>query len=607
MAKHCDVKKVTRDGGGVFNSSLNRRRSRCRCALRRKERREVVRRSGGERHRERERESELGKGSVYDPQILDEYFNSRPLKVTARIGEILAATSRGLLASVALPQQKRFSAYREIIEELGPAFMKIAQTLSTRADLIGEELAAELGSLQDRAKPFSNRLAYKIIEQELGRSPLDIFEEMDETPVAAASFGQVYRATLEGGQAVAVKVQRPNVLENIAVDIYVLRLALNLVKKLAGMSRDLRLIADEVGSGLFSELDYKMEASNAQTFAEAHVNLEYVVVPKPIFQLTTERVLTTEWVDGSSPASLFEEVNSGGADCKDSGALVKLKQMVNMGVACSLNQLLSSGVMHADPHPGNLLFTTEGKLAYIDFGLLTIVTPGHRHGMLSSILHMSSGDWNGFVEDMDRMELLKPTVDKKVLGSDLGEMMGGSSFNNFKKLLKVMAILGLKYKFTLPPYYVLVVRSLATLEGIALQVDADFKIVSAAVPQALYIILNSKRSFPSEVLESFLLKPSGLLREERIAKVLEVLKDKNQPTNRVNRLGERGEENFGLVPYLRKWYDVFQTATVALREKPVALLHFWFISIRAASAILRRALNMRLGKMKADVLKRCFV
>ena len=154
-------------------------------------------------------------------------------------------------------------------------------------------------------------------------------------------------------------------LENIAVDIYVLRLALNLVKKLAGMSRDLRLIADEVGSGLFSELDYKMEASNAQTFAEAHVNLEYVVVPKPIFQLTSERVLTTECFDGSSPVSLFEEVNSGGADCKDSGALVKLKQMVNMGVACSLNQLLSSGVMHADPHPGNLLFTTEGKLAYI--------------------------------------------------------------------------------------------------------------------------------------------------------------------------------------------------------------------------------------------------
>jgi aarF domain-containing kinase len=406
---------------------------------------------------------------------------------------------------------------------------------------------------------------------------------------------------------VAVKVQRPNAHQSIAVDIFILRLVLSLVKKATGMTRDLRLIADEVGAGLFSELDYRGEAQNALTFAQAHNKLDYVIVPKPLLGLTTRRVLTMEWIEGSSPAALFEELDreekerrkpvSASARREEieegEGSRAKLKQMVNMGVACSLNQLLSTGVMHADPHPGNLLFTAEGKLAYVDFGLLTRVTPQHRYGMLSSILHMSSGDWEGFVGDMDTMELLKPTVSKRELATDLHERMGESSLNNFKKLLKVMAALGLKYKFTLPPYYVLVVRSLATLEGIALQVDSDFKIVSAAVPQALYIILNSTErngsSFGSDLLEDFLLKPSGLLQEERISKVLDVLKDKNQPTNRgLLLLGGKEPKRGGLrwKTYLGKWCDVFKSASSALRGRPLALLHFWYISIRTVSLLL---------------------
>merc|ERR1712157_194836 len=239
-----------------------------------------------------------------------------------------------------------------------------------------------------------------------------------------------------------------------------------------------------------------------------------------------------------------------------------------------------------------------------DFGLLTRVTPQHRYGMLSSILHMSSGDWEGFVEDMDTMELLKPTVVKGRLATDLYEKMGRSSFNNFKKLLKVMTALGLKYKFTLPPYYVLVVRSLATLEGIALQVDSNFKIVSAAVPQALYIILNSKSgSFRKDLLEHFLLRPSGLLQEERITKVLDVLKDRNQPTNRG--VGSHQSQGMsGLGSYLGKCCDVFKSASNALRGKPLALLHFWYISIRTVALLLiQNFIQKNFVKSKHDVVQ----
>ena len=539
---------------------------------------------GGRRRRRREalsrpcstssRDSEGLSTGEYDPIALDEYFGTRPTLVAKRLGEVALAGLRGAAAAATLPKARQTRAFRDIVENLGPAFMKIAQTLSTRPDLIGQDLAAELGSLQDRAKPFSNRTALRIIEEDLGCPPLKIFEDIEDDPVAAASFGQVYKARLRPSADpsrssaasrgyVAVKVQRPRALESIAVDVYILRAALHLVKLAAGMTRDLRLIADEIGAGLYSELDYEQEAANALVFAEAHESLDYVVVPRPIEGLTTRRILVTEWVDGQSPASLFEDLRGGGSG---TAAGAKLKDLVNMGVACSLNQLLSTGVMHADPHPGNLLFTREGKLAYVDFGLLTRVAQRHRYGMLSSILHMSTGDWQGFVEDLDQLELLKPSVRKQDLVRDLEATMGTSSITNFKKLLKVMASLGVKYKFTLPPFYVLVVRSLATLEGIALQVDADFKIVSAAVPQALLVLLDL-HTIPKDLVRGFFTK------REVVARVVDVLEKEKRRSRR------------------RKILSVFGRASLALKTNPLALARFWRISIQTVA--LRSFANIK--------------
>jgi len=515
-----------------------------------------------------------GAAGEYDPHVLESYFKTRPVLVANRLLEVLAAGTRAL-ASTAMfrsDRSKQYAAYREIVERLGPAFMKIAQTLSTRPDLIGEDLASELGSFQDRARPFSNRLAFEIMEEELGRPIQEVFQDIDENPVAAASLGQVYRAQLfpssghSSGKAVAVKVQRPGALEKIAVDIYILRGVLQAVKIMTGMTRDLRLIADEVGSGLYGELDYRIEAENAQAFAAAHQGLGYLVVPEPLPGLTTERVLTMEWVDGSSPANLFldfvDDEEGAAKNPAAAEAELKLKKLVNMGVACSLNQLLKTGVMHADPHPGNLIYTDGGKLAYVDFGLLTRVEPRHRQGMLSSILHMSNGDWRGFVDDLDQLELLKPTVRKEDLERDFDEMMGKSTFKNFSKLLKVMAKLGVKYKFTLPPFYVLVVRSLATLEGIALQVDSEFKIVSAAVPQAL-VVLSESEALPTELFQSYL---TG----EMISKVLDVFEERREP--RTN----------------RKLFGLFRRVSRALLTKPAALLRFWCIALKT---VVRRLLT----------------
>ena len=311
--------------------------------------------------------------------------------MSGRVVEILAAAVRAvpLIARLrdaspdAQHPSKGGGELRAIVESLGPVFLKLGQTLSTRPDVVGGVLASELGALQDAAQPFDSRLAFAIIEAELGIPATEAFAHIGAAPVAAASFGQVYRARLRGassrgrGRDVAVKVQRPRVRERVALDVYILRVALRWIKLAAGMSRDLPQIADEIGAGLFGELDYVREAENARRFARANRGLDYVRVPKPFAELTTPRVLTMDWVEGKSTAALVAEMEAaaaggpgvagvagGEAAAMANAARLRgdLVDAVKLGVRCTMHQLLDSGIMHADPHPGNILVTRDGKV-----------------------------------------------------------------------------------------------------------------------------------------------------------------------------------------------------------------------------------------------------
>ena len=183
--------------------------------------------------------------------------------------------------------------------------------------------------------------------------------------------------------------------------------------------------------------------------------------------------------------------------------------------------------------------------------------------MLSSILHTSSGDWVRFVEDMDALDLLKPSADRDELAKDLHSEMGTEGLSNFKRLLQVLAKLGLKYKFTLPPYFVLVVRSLATLEGIALQLDEDFEIIPASVPVALSLVATQSDRGAPALLEEFLLNSeTGKLRDDRVLQVLRLASSK---------------ELMGF----RKSVGAFCRITMALRRRPAAVMHLWWIALKA--------------------------
>jgi len=217
----------------------------------------------------------------YCPERAEAAFARRPLAVARRLGAVAGAA-----ASLGLREARgRWRAAPEAggagggggvdeaelcgaLEALGPTFVKLGQTLSTRADLVGEATAGKLAKLQDAAAPFSTSEAFRILKAELGGTVTNFFADLSFEPVASASFGQVYKCTTLDGREVAVKIQRPGALEAVALDVYLLRRALGVVRRVVGMSRDLGPLADELGRGLYAELDYRREAANCAKFAE---------------------------------------------------------------------------------------------------------------------------------------------------------------------------------------------------------------------------------------------------------------------------------------------------------------------------------------------------
>lgn len=207
-----------------------------------------------------------GLTTSYDAEELISYFSRRPWSVLGRLIHVTQQFANLYVSLKFSPKDALSDELCRFLSSLGPTFVKLGQTLSTREDLVGRDIARALSDLQMAAPPFSDSLAYDVISNELGASPGTKYQTLSEKHVAAASLGQVYKGTARTGESVAVKVQRPNVLDSIALDVYVLRLGLGLVRTMAGINSDIRNIADEVGKGLFAELDYTVEATQVSSY-----------------------------------------------------------------------------------------------------------------------------------------------------------------------------------------------------------------------------------------------------------------------------------------------------------------------------------------------------
>ncbi len=424
----------------------------------------------------------------YDPAAITRIYAGHPQRLLRRLWQTLVPIGL-LLIGLAVdwllgllnnPDRARSRAREcaELLVDLGPAFIKAGQALSTRPDIVPPVLLEELSQLQDQLPGFDSTLAMACIEDDLGAPVDEIYESLDREPISAASLGQVHRGVLKGGQAVAVKVQRPGLREQITLDLYIVRNIAAWLNSNIGLIRsDLVALIDELGSRVFEEMDYLNEASNAETFRDLHRHNPRIAVPAIYREATSRRVLTMEWINGVKLTNL-EAVRAMGIDPDD---------MVEVGVSCSLQQLLEHGFFHADPHPGNLLALEDGRLCYLDFGMMSEVSRESRTGLIQAVVHLVNRNFGKLSKDFVTLGFLAEDVDLAPIVPAFESVFSqalemGVNRMDFKSVTDDMSGVMYKFPFRVPPYYALIIRSLVTLEGIALSVDPDFKILGAAYP-----------------------------------------------------------------------------------------------------------------------------
>ncbi|WP_320663571.1 ABC1 kinase family protein [Prochlorococcus sp. MIT 1223] len=424
----------------------------------------------------------------YDPEAIRRIYQRNPSRLLTRLWQTLIPIALFLgkifwekTIGVLKDQEKardRSKEFTNLLVKLGPAFIKAGQALSTRPDVVPQLVLEELAQLQDQLPGFDGDLAMACIEQDLNVEIHDIFEKIEKEPISAASLGQVHKGILKNGHIVAVKVQRPGLREQITLDLYIVRnIAYWLKANIKLIRSDLVALIDELGKRVFEEMDYLNEADNAERFRELHKHNEQIAVPKIYREVTSRRVLTMEWIDGVKLTNI-EKVKELG---------FKPKEMIEIGVSCSLQQLLEHGFFHADPHPGNILALKNGKLCYLDFGMMSNVTKESRTGLIKAVVHLVNKNFDKLSKDFVELGFLPREVNLEPIVPAFEKVFSkavkvGVNKMDFKRVTDDLSGVMYKFPFQLPPYYALIIRSLITLEGIALSVDPKFKILGAAYP-----------------------------------------------------------------------------------------------------------------------------
>jgi predicted unusual protein kinase regulating ubiquinone biosynthesis (AarF/ABC1/UbiB family) len=430
---------------------------------------------------------QLAELKQYNPEAIARYFRYRPWLAWGRLLVIIWSFAGFIFSlkwddwqdQVEENQGKRATQLRTLLTDLGPTFIKVGQALSTRPDLIRKDFLAELIKLQDQLPPFDNDLAYQIIETELDRSIGEIFRELSSQPVAAASLGQVYRGRLLSGEEVAVKVQRPNLRPLLTRDLYLMRWAASWLAPWLplNLGHDLTLIVDEFGTKLFEEIDYINEGRNAEKFAHNFRNDPQVKVPGIYWNYTSNHVLTLEWINGFKLTDT-QNIQSVGLDPE---------AIIQIGVTTGLQQLLEHGFFHADPHPGNLFAMADGRMAYIDFGMMDQLEETTKESLVDALVHLVNKDYADLAEDFVNLGFLAANTNiapivpalEAVLGNAIGKNV--QDFN-FKTITDEFSELMYEYPFRVPAKFALIIRSLVTQEGIALSLNPNFKIVEVGYP-----------------------------------------------------------------------------------------------------------------------------
>ncbi len=475
----------------------------------------------------------------YDPDAIDSIYKKNPIRLVRRLWQTLLPIGLFLLGvgwekiigSLKNNERKIYRAkeFTNLLVDLGPAFIKAGQALSTRPDIVPQVVLEELAQLQDQLPGFDSKLAMACIEEDLEDSVNNIFKDIEKEPISAASLGQVHKATLKNGEKVAVKVQRPGLREQITLDLYIVRNIAIWFKNNIGIIRsDLVALIDELGKRIFEEMDYINEANNAEKFKTLHLNNNQIAVPKIYREVTSRRILTMEWIDGIKLTNI-EAVKKLGIDPN---------KMIEIGVSCSLQQLIEHGFFHADPHPGNILAMKDGRLCYLDFGMMSDITQESRIGLIRAVVHLVNKNFDKLSNDFVQLGFLSKDIDLKPIVPAFENVFTsaleiGVNKMDFKAVTDDMSGIMYKFPFKLPPYYALIIRSLITLEGIALSVDPDFKILGAAYPYFARRLMEDENPELRDSLKEMLFD-ENILKWERLNDLLSsATKEKQLDTEKI--------------------------------------------------------------------------
>lgn len=461
---------------------------------------------------------------VYSASLLTARYSKRPLTVLGRLLDItskLGAVGLGILLDRArgdldANMTQRARQLRRALAALGPTFVKLGQALSTRPDLCPPQYLDELALLQDALPTFPNKVAFDCIEEQLGIRLEDVFESLTPEPIAAASLGQVYKGRLKTGEDVAVKVQRPNIEGAIGLDFYLIRRLCAFVDATVDtLTTNVVALLDNFATRVYEELNYVQEARNADRFRQLYGDQSNVVVPGIYWKLTSTKVLVLEWINGTK---LSDAAQMAAQD-------LDVLQLVDIGIQCSLRQLLEYGYFHADPHPGNLLATPDGKLAFLDFGMMSETPQSARLAIIGHVVHLVNRDYEAMARDYYALDFLDPSVDTSPIVPALrgffdDVLQASVSELNFKTIVDGLGAVLYQYPFNVPPYYALILRSLTVLEGLALYTDPNFKVLAAAYPYMAKRLLTDPHPYLRDSLIELLFK-DGTFRWNRLENLLE--------------------------------------------------------------------------------------
>jgi predicted unusual protein kinase regulating ubiquinone biosynthesis (AarF/ABC1/UbiB family) len=363
-------------------------------------------------------------------------------------------------------------AFARDLESLGPTFVKLGQILSTRADLLPPPYLDALARLQDQVEPFPYEDVERTIREELGARVSHAFTEFDKLPIAAASLGQVHRAVLRGGREVAVKVQRPGIREQIEKDLSAFHEIAAVIDRIgAARNMDAARVVDEFKRTLMSELDYREEARNLVTIAHQLRDFENIVVPLPVDDFTTARVLTMDYIAGTkiTAVSRVEWTEVDGADLAED--LFR----------AYLQQILIDGVFHADPHPGNVLLTPDRRIALIDLGMVGRISSTLQEQLFKLILAIGEGRGDDAAEVLislgERREDFNESDMRRAIADLIGRFHRVTMREmNVGRVMLEMSRSSSEHGMKMPPQLALLGKTLLHLDEVGRVLDPEFDV-----------------------------------------------------------------------------------------------------------------------------------